>query len=203
MLRGNSGFAARPFGQSAFDPLRILPRPLSNCYRARMSLVPASLESKFRESGWYPGRRVAVDERVPVDHPAHAVLAELGGLRLTRLYGDYEVCEIDFQHVADKDDYPRLWEAALGTELVGIAEHHNAHGDLWMSGRGHVFGNGMVAPVFWHIASTFQEAIENLMAGHPGRPMLLDAQSTTMSYGREFSWNDPEVLRPSSPELRH
>jgi SUKH-3 immunity protein len=168
-----------------------------------MSLVPDSLACKFQESGWYPDRQVEVDGRVPADHPARAVLSEFGGLRLMRFYGDYEVCEIEFRYLADKDDFPRRWEAVLGTELVGIAEHHNAHGELWMSSQGHLFGNGMVAPAFWHVGSTFQESIENLMAGHPGRPMLLDTQASVRHFGREYTRNDPEVLRPTSPELRH
>ena len=166
-----------------------------------MSLVPDDLVSKFERSGWHHGRQVAVDSGVPVDHPAHAVLAEFSGLRLMHFHGDYEVCEVDFQFVADKDDYPRLWEAALGTELVGIAEHHNAHGELWMSDRGHVFGNSMIHHAFWYIGSTFHEAIENLMAGRRGRPMLLDSEASATHFGREYTRSDPEVLHPSSAEL--
>jgi hypothetical protein len=168
-----------------------------------MSLVPASLTSEFKGAGWYDGRRVAVHPDVSVEHPAHAVLAAFGGLRLPRLYGGYEVCEVHFIHVPEKDDLPRLWEIALGTELVGFAEHHNAHGSLWMSARGHVFGNGDVAPLFWHIGSTFTTAIENLIKGEPGRPLLLAGQTTTIWYGREYTSADIEVLRPLSPELRH
>ena len=175
---------------------------VSHCYQAQMSLVPDDLVSKFEESGWYHGRRVAVDAGVPADHPAHAVLAEFGGLRLMRFYGDYEVCEVEFLYVADKDDHPRLWEAALGTQLVGIAEHHNSHGELWMSDRGIVFGNSMIHPAFWYLGNTFHEAVENLMAGRPGRPMLLDSEASATHHGREYTRGDAEVLHTLSPELR-
>ena len=166
-----------------------------------MSLVPSDLESKFEKSGWHRGRRVAVDPRVPVNHPAHLVLAELGGLKLMRSFGDYEVCEVDFQYLPEKDDLTARWEAALGIELVGMAEHHNGHGELLIGTTGHVFGNSFIHYAFWHVGSTFHEATVNLMAGNPHRPMLLDHE-TSMHFGREYTRNDPEVLHPSSPEFR-
>jgi hypothetical protein len=167
-----------------------------------MSLVPVDLTEKFEQSGWHRGRRVAVDSRVPVGHPAHLILAEFGGLKLMRFYGDYEVCEVDFRHLPEKDDRTLCWEAALGAELVGIAEHHNVHGELLISSTGHVFGNSIVHPAFWLEGSSFQEAMGNLMAGHPDRPMLLDTDTSVMLFDREYTQDDPEVLHPSSPELR-
>lgn len=170
-------------------------------YSTPMSLVPSDLQSEFGRSGWGPGRQVAVDPRIPIDHPAHLVLAELGGLRLMRFYGDYEVCEVDFQYVPDKSGLTARWEAALGTELIGMAEHHNANGELLIASTGHVFGNSVVHYAFWHVGSTFHEAMRNLMAGKLGRPMLL-GHETSVHFGREYTRDDPEVLHPASPELR-
>lgn len=167
-----------------------------------MSLVPLNLTIAFEKGGWHRGRKVAANPSVPIEHPAFAVLAELNGVRLMRLSGDHEVCEVDFQFLPDKDELPRLWEAALGTRLVGIAEHHNAHCELYMSGTGHVFGNSIIHPAFWHVGRNFTEAMENLMTGHHGRPMLLDHQTSVMYYGVGLSQEDPVVLQQSSPEIR-
>lgn len=166
-----------------------------------MSLVPPELERKFEKSGWQRGRQVPVDPSVALDHPAYRVLAELGGLKLMRFYGDYEVCEVDFQYLPEKGELAAQWEDVLGIELVGMAEHHNAHGELLISTNGHVFGNSFIHPAFWHVGSTFPEAMINLMAGNHGRPMLLERE-TSMHFGREYTRDDPEVLHPSSPELQ-
>lgn len=167
-----------------------------------MSPISDKLIAALHAVDWHRGRNVAVDAAVPTKHPAHAVLAEFGGLRLKRFYGDYEVCEVDFQYLPGKDDLPRLWEAALGTELIGIAEYHNAHGELYISGLGKVFGNSIIHPAFWYVGNTFQEAMEHIVEGHPGRPMLLDSETSAMHYGREYTRDDAEVLHQSSPEIQ-
>ncbi|MBV9882449.1 MAG: hypothetical protein JO276_05520, partial [Sphingomonadaceae bacterium] len=84
-----------------------------------MSVVSWELEPALRAAGWLHGRRVSVDSAVPDNHPAHAVLAELGGLRLMVDYDGYEVCEVEFQSLPEKADFVLSWEKALGTELVG------------------------------------------------------------------------------------
>jgi hypothetical protein len=167
-----------------------------------MSLVPSNLQSRLEESGWYPGRRVAVDSRVTVSHPAYLVLAELSGLQLYRFYDSYEACEVDFQFVSEKLDLTERWEAELGTELIGFAEHHNGHGELLISATGLVFGGGLVGPGFWFVGGTIQEALVNLMIGIPFRPMLLETDTSVTLYGRTYTRADPEVLHAMSPELR-
>lgn len=167
-----------------------------------MSLVPSNLQNRLEESGWYLGRRVAVDNRVTVSHPAYLVLAELSGLQLYRFCDSYEVCEIDFQFISEKLDDTERWEAELGTELIGFAEHHNGHGELLISATGHVFGGGLIGLGFWFVGSTFQEALANLMTGVPFRPMLLETDTSVSLYGRTYTRADPEVLHAMSPELR-
>jgi hypothetical protein len=90
----------------------------------------------------------------------------------------------------------------LGVELVGIAEAHNAHGELLLSDSGHVFGNSYIHPAFWYEGRTIQEAVRNILAGVRSRPMLLDGEASVTLYGETYGRDDPEVLRPNSPELR-
>lgn len=139
---------------------------------------------------------------MPVSHPAYLVLAELSGLQVYRFNDSYEVCEVDFQFVPEKLDLTERWEAELGTVLIGFAEHHNGHGELLISATGHVFGGGLVGSGFWFVGSTFQEALMNLMAGIPFRPMLLETDTSVSLYGRTYTRADPEVLHAMSPELR-
>lgn len=167
-----------------------------------MSAITPDLISMFQAAGWYSGRRVEVDPAVPSDHPAHQVLGELGGLQLPKLYGDYEVCEIDFQYVPLKEERIRLWEEALGVQLIGIAELHNAHGEMLLSDSGHVFGNSYIHPAFWYDGRTLGEAIRNIWIGEQSRPMLLDHEASVMLYGRTYTRDDPAVLGPNSPELK-
>lgn len=167
-----------------------------------MSIVPENLASRMEEAGWYPGRRVAVDSTVPRHHPAYQVIEELGGLRLMVMFDDYQVCEAEFRPLPDKDDLVRDWEQALGTELVGIGEHHNEHGEFWMAGTGFVFGNSIIHPAFWLVGTSFAAALDNIIAVRRGRPMLLEREESAMHYGRAYTRDDPEVLLPSSPQLR-
>ncbi len=167
-----------------------------------MSIIPSGLKNRFEESGWYLGRRVTVDACVNLYHPAYLVLAELGGLQLYRFYDSHEVCEVDFQFILEKSDATLRWQAELNTELIGFAEHHNGHGELLISTKGHVFGGGLIGPGFWFVGGTFQEALVNLMTGIPLRPMLLETEASVCLYGRTYTRADPQVLHAKSPELR-
>jgi hypothetical protein len=166
-----------------------------------MTLVPWDLEPEFRAAGWLHGRRVPVPSFVSEHHQAHAVLAELGGLRLMVDHGGYEICEIEFQSLPEKSDLVTHWEEAFDTELVGVGELHNAHGELWMSGGGFLFGNSIVHEAFWLVGNGFAIALINILSKQRDRPMLLREGESVMLYGHRYTWNDPEVLRPSSPEF--
>lgn len=171
-------------------------------YPLLMSVVPTQWKLKFEESGWRPGRRVPVDPRVPPDHPAHDVLAELGGLELNVIWGDFEVCEASFQYLAHANRRVERWEAALDRRLIGIAEHHNAHGELLLSETGHVFINSIIHPAFALQGRSFGEAIDNILSNRPPRPMLLEDDDSIIFAGVELTHADPQVLGPTSPELR-
>lgn len=167
-----------------------------------MTLVPDNLRTRLSRAGWHAGRNVPVDPRVPADHPACQVLAELGGLCLTKRYGDYIVDEVAFKYSEWPDDLAERWEKALGTRLVAIAEGHNAHATMYMSKGGFLFQSSVVHHAFWLEGRSFGEALTNIFAGVRPRPMLLDQESSMELYGRDFTRDDPEVLTVESPELQ-
>lgn len=99
-----------------------------------MSVVPGSMSAVFKAAGWFDGRHVAVPPAVPISHPAYAVLAEFGGLTLMNP-APY-ICSISFQHLTRGASDMIAWEAALGTDMIGIAEEDDGHATLYLSGRG-------------------------------------------------------------------
>jgi len=71
-----------------------------------------------------------------------------------------------------------------------------------MSSAGFVFANSIVHWAFSLVGESLATALTNVLTKQKDRPMLLHEGETVMLYGREFGWDDPEVLRPSSPEFR-
>jgi hypothetical protein len=112
-----------------------------------MSAVPDSMRKAFEAAGWTEGRQIDVVSSVPLHHPAHAVLAELGGLTLTD--PSPNICSIEFRHVNEGVSDLMAWTAALGTDMVSIAEADDGHATLYLTGRGQVIGCSNVHPAFF------------------------------------------------------
>jgi hypothetical protein len=154
----------------------------------------------FERAGWLPGRHVDVLVDAPPDHPAYSLLAELSGISLVR--PGFRIVEVDFQPVSMAAGRVAAWAAALRTHMAGIAETHDAQGELYMTGAGHVIGCSLVHDAFWLQGRTFAEAMERLWSGERSRPMLLPGQQEAILYGISFRRGDSEILTPDSPELR-
>jgi hypothetical protein len=95
--------------------------------------LPASIRGSFLAAGWRPGRRLAVSPAVKTDHPACAILAEFDGLRIGQV-GLGEECgtsDVVFQ-LLWPDDKIRVWGKLLATQLVGVAEVHHDHEELFV-----------------------------------------------------------------------
>jgi hypothetical protein len=65
------------------------------------------------------------------------------------------------------------WEAALGTQMIGIAEQDGGHAELYLSERGQVIGCSIVHPACYLIGRTVREAFEAIGSGRRAQPMLL------------------------------
>lgn len=130
-----------------------------------MDALSSDLMGALREAGWFEGRRVAVDASVSPEHPAHEVLAELGGLQLVR----EGIVELDFQYVPEVDREIEPWAEALQTRLIGIAEAHNGHGILYMTSGGQIIGASIIHPACWFDGRTIEEALARLLPTKPWR----------------------------------
>jgi hypothetical protein len=165
-----------------------------------MIRLPASLRPLFVAAGWHPGRRVAVSPAVAADHPARAILAEFGGLRVGRAApggsGADECAKSDVAFRQGQDEgVRRVWEELLGTQLIGMAEAHNGHEGLYVDGDNRVFGASIVHDAFYFHGALFEEAMERLLSGRRAQPMLRPDQDRVVLYGDEFTADHPAIYR--------
>lgn len=160
-----------------------------------MSIVPDSMKTVFEAAGWVHGRQVDVASAVPIDHPAHSALAELGGLTLTDATPG--IRSIAFGHVAEGESDMAAWATALGTDMVGIAEQDGGHATLYLSGLGQVIGCSNVHPACFLIGRTIGEALDAIGRGKRAQPMLLPDEDEITLYGVTFHQGDEEVIGPN------
>lgn len=160
-----------------------------------MSIVPDSMKKVFEAAGWVHGRQVDVASAVPIDHPAHSVLAELGGLTLTD--PTPAIRSIAFGHVAEGESDMAAWATALGTDMVGIAEEDGGHATLYLSSLGQLIGCSNVHPAYFLIGRTIGEALDAIGHGKRAQPMLLPDEDEITLYGVTFRQGDEEVIGPN------
>jgi hypothetical protein len=160
-----------------------------------MSVVPSSMSQVFERAGWHRGRNVGVPADVPSQHPAHALLAELAGIRLKRPASN--IRSITFTHVMEAASHVRPWEAALATTMVGIAQQDDGHAELYLTEREEVIGCSLVHFALWLVGRTFPEAREAIVRGEPSKPMLLPGENGVTLYGSVYLQGDPAVIGPS------
>jgi SUKH-3 immunity protein len=160
--------------------------------------VPQSVRPRFITAGWYPGRRVPVSETVPADHPAAAILAAFGGLTVTPDREAGEECASDdlaFRELSPDVSIIEVWAGLLGTRLVGVAEMHRGHGELYVATDGRCFGRSCVHDAFYFEGVSFAEAAERALFGRRSRPLLRPDQSSVTLYGDHFTADSTEVYR--------
>lgn len=182
----------RPLGQNTtIRPGAVLKRI------ANLEIVP-SVRPLFQAAGWRPGRRVAVDSRVPTSHPAHAILEELGGLRVghTGLGLGIECAASDLDFCFDEGDafYISTWSALLESAIVQVATVHNDHGWFYVDEDGRCFGASQVHDAFYFEGPTFSEATESVLVGRRSRPMLRPDQQEIDLYGETFARGHPAIF---------
>ncbi len=161
-----------------------------------MSIVPNDLRDALRRAGWFEGRRVTVHTSVSVDHPAYAVLAELGDLIFPN--PSPSVTSIAFRYDKDAKEWMAAWEAALAMDLVSIAEQDDGHAALYLTDRGHMIGCSLVHPACFLVGQTFGKALQAIWSGERARPMLLPDEEEVILYGNRFRRGDPVVIGPDA-----
>ncbi len=116
------------------------------------------------------------------------------------VFDPWRLVIVEFKHVIDEGRDVAAWEAALQATAIGIGELHNAHGELYMTNRGQLFGISVIHPACFFEGRTFDEAITAIVQEKRSRPMLLPGQDRVELYGEEFLQGDAEVVGPTSPE---
>jgi hypothetical protein len=123
------------------------------------------------------------------------VLAQFSGLTVGRC-GAGEECarsDIRFCPVGPSEPEISTWSGLLGTALIGIAEYHHAHGELYIDSQGRVFSLSLIHDAFSFEGDTFDEAVERLLLGRRARPMFRPDQESVMLYGERYRHEHPSV----------
>src|SRR5262245_36694915 len=123
---------------------------------------PDAVRQSFLDAGWYPGRSVSAPDSVPRNHPASDVLAAFGGLVILEREAirDPEwppIEELVFRALHPCAAVTEVWGELLGSRLVGIAEVHNAHAELYLAADGRCFGSSLIHPAFYFHGESFAE----------------------------------------------
>lgn len=151
------------------------------------------------QEGWTSGRRAPLPDTIPTAHPAAAILENLSGFRIGETGAGVECArsDVNFGPVDDgREDIARL-EALLGETLVGVAEVHNAHGELYVDGRGRCFGVSLVHSATWLEGETLDIALGRLLAGLRPRPILLPGQDDVIFFGETYRAGDERLFDPA------
>jgi hypothetical protein len=163
-----------------------------------MVVVPESVRTRFVAAGWFPNRRVAVPSAIPTEHPAAAILAAFSGLTVIPDHDTGEECAPDdlaFHYLEAEESITRVWADLIGTRLVGVAEVHRRHGELYVATDGRCFGRSNMHDAFYFQGASFADACERAMLGRRSRPMLRPDQSSVMLYGVRYTRGSPDVYR--------
>jgi SUKH-3 immunity protein len=159
--------------------------------------LPEEIRPLFIQAGWHPGRRVPVSTAVPVDHPAFMISVEFGGLTVEPPEQGEEcgTDDIAFRELWPDESILRVWADLLGARLVGIADIHRGHGELYAAADGRVFGRSCIHDAFWLEGESFLEAMGRSLLGRRSRPLLRPDQSSVTLYGVLFTIDSPDVYR--------
>jgi hypothetical protein len=160
--------------------------------------LPESVKPLFVAAGWHPGREVPVPSSVPADHPAAAVLVALGGLTVIPGRKAGEECAPDdlaFQELESDESVTEVWGGLLGTRLIGVAETHRGHCELYVAADGRCFGHSLMHDAFYFEGASFAEAVERSLLGRRAQPMLRPDQPCVTLYGVCYTADSPDVYR--------
>jgi hypothetical protein len=161
-----------------------------------MTDLPQTVRHIFLAAGWYPGRRADMSAMVPSNHPASAILIEFGDLIVGDLGAGQECARSDvaFKYF-EPDGLIGIWADLLGEPLIGIAEIHNGHAELYVDGSERYYVASYVHDAFSFAGASFAESMERLLLGRRTQPMLRPDQSNVVCYGEVFTADDPRVYK--------
>ncbi|RYC46893.1 SUKH-3 domain-containing protein [Pectobacterium zantedeschiae] len=159
--------------------------------------IPKSVFPLFHAAGWPHVEPQSVPPFVPENHPAADILHAFGGLTVGQS-GAGEECasgDIIFGGSEDLQEDETLleWQGILNTTLILIGETHHSHAALLMDSAGACYGMSFIHEAFWFEGESFEVAVECILLGRKGKPMLRPDQSSISVYGETITADHPSV----------
>ena len=137
---------------------------------------------------------------VPPDHPAREILSDRSGTTVAGTGSGVECTCSDIQfRLLDRHFYlPKLidWERLLETVLIGIADVHHGHGELYVASDGMCYCLSCVHDAFSFLGKTFCDAEHGLVTGMRAKPMVHPSQDSVTLWGEVFDRRSPHVYHP-------
>jgi SUKH-3 immunity protein len=190
----SSGFPCALYRQTKRLHLQFL--QVTNTRMLNSTELPHSVRTIFAAAGWEAGRRVAVPELVPHLHPAHAVLAEFGGLTVGQNGPGRECAKhsLVFGYV-EPDPIILRWDDLLQSRLIGVADIEDGHAELYVDTSGRCFFASCIHDAFAFEGASFADAMERQLLGQRSQPMLRPDQSSVVMWGEVYTSDDPRVYK--------
>ena len=159
--------------------------------------LPESVLPLFQAAGWPSLAEDPTGWCAPADHPAIAILRELDGLTVGDC-GTGEECargDIAFgrDEELEKDEIVLEWQSLLATTLISIGEVHHFHGVFFIDSSGSCYQSSLIHEAFSFEGASFGAAVERLLLGRKGQPMLRPNQGSVSMYGETITASHPGI----------
>ena len=124
--------------------------------------LPKSVLPLLIAAGWVPGRRATVEQGIPSDHPAVAILAEFGGLHV-RTKSDNRSDVVFEYHDITKDPLFTLWQELLKTRLIYVGQSADGYEYFLVDHSGRWFQASVMNCAIEFVGYAFAEAVERIL----------------------------------------
>lgn len=101
--------------------------------------------------------------------------------------------DIYFKASAATESDILTWNGLLQTTLIGVAEVHHGHGELYVDSEGRCYGLSLIHDAFYFEGETFVQAVERILRGRRSRAMLRPDQKSVDLYGITYTADHPDV----------
>ena len=127
------------------------------------------------------------------------MLRELAGLEVGSCGAGEECARSDIvfgrSEQLEQDAVIQEWQTLLATRLICIGEVHHEHGALFMDSRGNCYHGSLIHEAFSFEGEAFNVAVERILLGRRGRPMLRPSQPSVTMWGEVFTASHPGIYR--------
>lgn len=160
-----------------------------------INLDPA-VRNWFIKSGWTENHSANVPANIPLSHPAHEILRVFGGIKLLEIDcpdGEEPIEEYVFRPLSTTWREITNWSKRIRSKLIGIAEVHNDHGELYVDETGRCFSNSLIHDAFAFAGDSLSDTLQGTINHRKNRPLLRPWQPSVSMYGEWIMQGDPRV----------